>query len=163
MCNKEHLVGYLYDELSAADRESVRGAHRRTARSAATKSRSFCDDARSTSRLGRRRSPNSTFTVVQSARDGRSAEAVAGRSCRSGDAGRCRRGVLVLAGAAAIANLEVRYGPAMGVSSCGPGWSARPRPDAAGCAGRRGPDRLCARRRRRQNELNGRLAALEAG
>src|SRR5688500_3541516 len=108
MCNKEQLIGYLYDDLDLAERRTVE-AHL-----------AACDECRSeVAGLQQTRQhlktwsppdPELTFHIVRGA-----APAPAAAPRRFGFvpqwAMAAAASLLVLAGAAAIAHLELRYGP----------------------------------------------------
>lgn len=127
MCNKEHLVGYLYGELSAADREAFE-AHI-----------GGCGECRQevADLLHTRQhlaswsppEPEFNFTVVQSARTAAAPKRWLAFVPQWGLA--AAAAVIVLAGAAAIANLEVQYGHD-GSLVVRTGWSARPESTAPG-------------------------------
>jgi anti-sigma factor RsiW len=107
MCNKEQLVGYLYDELDATERSTFE-AHLAT-----------CAECR-TEVAGLRRTrqhlttwappePEFNFHIVRGAAAAPSARRWFGFVPQWAMA--AAASVLVLAGAAAIAHVEVRYGP----------------------------------------------------
>jgi Putative zinc-finger len=129
MCNKEQLVGYLYGELSAADRETFE-AHI-----------GGCEECRQeVAELLHTRQhlaswsppePEFNFTVVQSARTAAAPKRWLAFVPQWGLA--AAAALIVLAGAAAIANLEVRYGQD-GSLVVRTGWSAPPDSNAPGAA-----------------------------
>jgi hypothetical protein len=121
MCNKEHLVGYLYGELSAAERETFE-AHM----GGCTECRQEVAELLHTRQHLASWSPPEpefNFTVVQSARTAAAPKRWLAFVPQWGLA--AAAAVIVLAGAAAIANLEVRYGQD-GSLVVRTGWSARP-------------------------------------
>ena len=111
MCNNEQLIGYLYDELDAGERQTVE-AHL-----------ALCEECRAeVAGLQQTRQhlttwsppqPEFTFHIVRSAAPASPAVAPAPR--RFGFvpqwAMAAAASLLVLAGAAAIAHVELRYGP----------------------------------------------------
>ncbi len=123
MCNKEQLIGYLYDELDAEDRRAVE-AHL-----------AACDDCRSeVAGLQQTRQhlttwsppqPDLAFHIVRGA-----APAPVPAPRRFGFvpqwAMAAAASLLVLAGAAAIAHVELRYGPEGVVVRTGWGTPAGP-------------------------------------
>jgi hypothetical protein len=130
MCNKEHLVAYLYGELSGKDRagfeEHVRG----------------CAECREELKdLGLTRQhlaawsppdPGFDFAVVRTRRTAAPAPRLLAFVPQWALA--AAAAVLVLAGAAAIANVEMRYGPDGFVVRAGWAAAARPAGPATGPA-----------------------------
>jgi len=124
MCNKEQLVGYLYDELSAPERTTFE-AHLAT-----------CSECRAeVSGLRRTRQhlttwappePEFTFHIVRGPSPAAAKRRFFGFLPQWAMA--AAAGLLVVAGAAAIANLELRYGPEGVVVRTG--WSAPTAPSA---------------------------------
>lgn len=128
MCDKEQLVGYLYDELNATDRRAFE-AHLAT-----------CAACR-TEVAGLRRTrqhlttwappePEFTFHIVRGGAVTPPARRWFGFVPRWGMAAAAT--VLLLAGAAAIANVELRYGPGGFVVRTG--WADAAAPVSAGPA-----------------------------
>jgi hypothetical protein len=128
MCNKEHLVAYLYGELSGRDRAAFE-AHVRG-----------CAECREELKdLGLTRQhlaswsppdPGFDFAVVRTRRTAAPAPRLLTFVPRRALA--AAAAVLILAGAAAIANVEMRYGPDGFVVRTGWGSAARPSGPAAG-------------------------------
>lgn len=121
MCNKEQLVGYLYGELSAADRETFEahidgceGCRQEVAELLHTRQHLASWSPPE---------PEFNFTVVQSARTAVAPKRWLAFVPQWGLA--AAAALIVLAGAAAIANLEVQYGQD-GSLVVRTGWSARP-------------------------------------
>jgi hypothetical protein len=125
MCNKEHLVGYLYRELTAEETAAFEAHVER------------CGDCRAeVHHLGETRrhlaswappQPDVDFTVVRTARTAAAPRRrVPALAVHWGLA--AAAALFVIAGAAAVANLEVRY-DANGLS-VRTGWSAAPVPAA---------------------------------
>jgi anti-sigma factor RsiW len=129
MCNKEQLVGYLYDELSAAERATFE-AHL-----------AICPECR-TEVVGLQQTrqhlttwappqPEINFHIVRGPRPVPAKPRVFGFVPEWAMA--AAASLLVLAGAAAIANLELRYGPEGVVVRTG--WTAPASPATAVPAG----------------------------
>jgi hypothetical protein len=130
MCNKEQLVGYLYGELSTVDRETFE-AH---IRGCGECRQEVADLLHTRQHLASWSPPELefNFTVVQSARAAAAPKRWLALVPQWGLA--AAAALIVFAGAAAIANLEVRYGQD-GSLVVRTGWSAQPDSNAPGAAG----------------------------
>jgi hypothetical protein len=107
MCNKEQLVGYLYDELDAAERATF-DAHLATCPECRTEVAGL-EQTRQHLTTWAPPQPEFNFHIVRGPRPAAAKPRVFGFVPRWAMA--AAASLLVLAGAAAIANLEFRYGP----------------------------------------------------
>jgi hypothetical protein len=123
MCNKEHLVGYLYDELTATEKAAFE-----THIDECAECRQEVDVLRQTRHHLSSWSPPEpevTFTVVQTKRAAEPARKPVRWVPFVPQWGLAAAAVMVVAGAMAIANVEVRY-EKDGSLVVRTGWSARP-------------------------------------
>ena len=107
MCNQEHLIGYVYDELTAAERAAF-DAHIESCAACREEVQTLCE-ARQHLASWAPPEPALDFTVVRGGRA--AAPPPRWRPLVPAWALAAAASVLFLAGAAAIANVEMRYGP----------------------------------------------------
>lgn len=125
MCNKDQLVGYLYDELSAAERATFE-AHLATCPECRTEAAGL-QQTRQHLTTWAPPQPEINFHIARGPRAVPAKPRVFGFVPQWAMA--AAASLLVLAGAAAIANLELRYGPEGVVVRTG--WTAPAAPAAA--------------------------------
>jgi len=125
MCNKEQLVDYLYDELSAAERATFE-AHLATCPECRTEVAGL-QQTRQHLTTWAPPQPEINFHIVRGPRPVAAKPRIFGFVPHWAMA--AAASLLVLAGAAAIANLELRYGPEGVVVRTG--WTAPAAPATA--------------------------------